>query len=62
MLEDIFDIGNGKDSRFGTEGERGTGIGLILSKSFVEMNEGEIWIESEEGEGTTVSFSVPAKH
>lgn len=62
MLDDIFDIGNGKDSRFGTEGERGTGIGLILSKSFVEMNDGEIWIESQEGEGTTVSFSVPAKH
>ncbi|PKL78515.1 MAG: hypothetical protein CVV25_11170, partial [Ignavibacteriae bacterium HGW-Ignavibacteriae-4] len=62
MLDDIFDIGNGKDSRFGTEGERGTGIGLILSKSFVEMNDGEIWIESQEGKGTTVSFSVPAKH
>lgn len=62
MLQDIFEIGNGKDSRFGTEGERGTGIGLILSKSFIEMNEGEIWIESQEGEGTTVSFSIPAKH
>lgn len=62
ILDEIFEIGNGKDSRFGTKGERGTGIGLILSKSFVEMNEGEIWIESKEGEGTTVSFNVPAKH
>lgn len=62
MLENIFKIGHSKDSRFGTNGERGTGIGLILSKSFVEMNDGKIWIESEEGKGTTVTFSVPAKH
>lgn len=62
MLENIFKIGHGKESRFGTKGERGTGIGLILSKSFVEMNEGTIWIESEEGKGTTVSFNIPSKH
>lgn len=61
MLNDIFEISNDKDSRFGTDGERGTGIGLILSKSFVGMNDGEIWIESEEGKGTTVSFNVPSK-
>lgn len=61
MLNDIFEISNDKDSRFGTDGERGTGIGLILSKSFVSMHNGEIWIESEEGKGTTVSFNVPSK-
>lgn len=62
MLSDIFEISNDKDSRFGTDGERGTGIGLILSKSFVDMNNGEIWLDSEEGKGTTVTFNVPSKH
>ena len=60
-LNDIFEISSDKDSRYGTDGERGTGIGLILSKSFVGMNNGDIWIESEEGKGTTVSFNVPSK-
>ena len=59
-LKNIFSIHNDKDSRFGTEGERGTGIGLILSKSFVDMNNGDIWIESEEGKGTTVTFELPS--
>ncbi len=61
-LEKIFTIHNDKDSRFGTEGERGTGIGLILSKSFVDMNNGDIWIESEEGKGTTVTFELPSSN
>ncbi len=59
-LNNIFSIHNDKDSRFGTEGERGTGIGLILSNSFVKMNDGDIWIESEEGKGTTVTFELPS--
>ena len=59
-LSNIFSIHNDKDSRFGTEGERGTGIGLILSKTFVDMNNGDIWIESEEGKGTTVTFELPS--
>ncbi len=42
----------------GTKGEKGTGIGLILCKEFVEMHGGEIWVESQPGKGTIFYFSV----
>ena len=45
----------------GTEGESGTGLGLVLCKDFVEKNGGQIWIESKEGEGTTTHFTLMRK-
>ncbi len=45
--------------RQGTAGEIGTGMGLILCKELVEKNGGRIWLESEEGKGTRVSFTLP---
>lgn len=44
----------------GTENESGTGMGLILCKDFVDRNGGEIWLKSEEGNGSTFYFSLPA--
>ncbi len=43
----------------GTEGETGTGLGLIICKDFVEKNGGKIWIESKQGEGSMFYFSLP---
>lgn len=43
----------------GTKGEKGTGLGLIICKEFIQKNQGKIWIQSEESTGTTVSFSLP---
>lgn len=37
----------------------GSGLGLTISKQFVELHGGRIWIESEPGTGTTISFSLP---
>jgi signal transduction histidine kinase len=50
------------DEKFYTEGtdkEKGTGLGLILCKEFIEKNEGEIWVESQEGIGSQFHFSLP---
>ena len=38
---------------------KGAGIGLLLVKGFVEKNDGEIWVESKEGIGSTFSFTLP---
>jgi len=46
-------------SRSGTLKEKGTGLGLILCKDFIEKHGGKIWFESEKGVGSTFYFSIP---
>ena len=42
--------------------QQGTGLGLALTKSLVEMHDGVLELASEPGQGTTVSFTLPVLH
>ncbi len=53
----LFEKTTGYSTR-GTANEKGTGLGLILCKEFVERNGGQIWLESEVGKGSTFFFTL----
>lgn len=57
-IEKLFSLRSGYISR-GTANEKGTGLGLILCKEFVEKNGGRIWVESKEGKGSTFHILLP---
>jgi two-component system, sensor histidine kinase and response regulator len=60
--EDILKLFNAEThfTKPGTRSEKGVGIGLLLTKEFVEKNNGAIWVASEPGKGATFTFTVKA--
>jgi len=58
IKEKLFKI-NRKVTQRGTENEMGTGLGLLLCSEFIRKHQGEIWVESEIGKGSTFKFSLP---
>lgn len=58
ILAKLFDISQ-KVSTDGTSNEKGTGLGLLLCKEFIETHGGKIWVESQLGKGSHFKFTLP---
>lgn len=58
-LKTLFEEDAVLKSTYGTNNEKGTGLGLLLSKEMIENNHGEIYATSTEGEGTSFHFTLP---
>lgn len=58
VCEVIFRLDSKYTTR-GTQGEKGSGLGLILCLEFVNRHGGRIWVDSVVGKGTTFSFTIP---
>jgi signal transduction histidine kinase len=53
LFEEFRQVGSSKQRR------EGTGLGLALSKKFVELHGGRVWVESALGKGSQFSFTIP---
>jgi signal transduction histidine kinase len=57
-INNLFKLKQNATER-GTKNEKGTGLGLILTKEFIEKNGGELTVKSELNEGSAFTFTVP---
>jgi signal transduction histidine kinase len=66
----VKDTGNGIDpdilpilfSKYATKSEKGTGLGLYISKNIIEAHGGKIWAENNADKGATFAFSLPVEN
>ncbi|PKP36208.1 MAG: hypothetical protein CVT98_08645 [Bacteroidetes bacterium HGW-Bacteroidetes-15] len=58
ILKNLFSI-QGNVGRAGTNGEPSSGLGLLLCKEFTLKHGGRIWAQSQEGEGSSFTFTLP---
>ena len=56
IFQEFRQVGSDDDRK-----REGTGLGLTLSKKFVEMHGGTIWVKSEAGKGSTFTFTLPVR-
>jgi PAS domain S-box-containing protein len=57
-LDGLFSM-QSHESTFGTDNEKGSGLGLIVCKEFIEKHDGKIWAKSEKGEGSSFFVELP---
>jgi PAS domain S-box-containing protein len=60
IRQGLFNL-NSITGRMGTAGETSTGLGLIICRDFIEKHGGILFVESEEGKGTKVTFTLPQR-
>ncbi|NJO68327.1 MAG: ATP-binding protein [Bacteroidetes bacterium] len=60
VSDSLFKI-EGNISRPGTHGEKGTGLGLLLCKEFIDAHKGRIWVQSSPNNGSTFWIVIPSK-
>ncbi len=60
-IDRLFKVGHNV-STLGTQNEKGSGLGLILCKEFIEFNKGKISVKSKLGEGSEFSFMLPKEN
>lgn len=60
QIDKLFDVGVTR--RNGTSGEKGTGLGLLICREFINKNNGKIWATQNHPNGTIIHFTLPIKN
>jgi PAS domain S-box-containing protein len=60
IVKNLFHL-DSQVNRKGTEGEPSTGLGLIICSDIIDKHSGKLWVESEEGKGSTFRFTLPVR-